>query len=158
MIWEMTSLLEPFKTLCEFCQVESKSRNIEHGLGLTLHAVGKFLTRDIFERDKLEAKMENRKYPRLVIKNLSVDVSDGIGFSSGVVSDFSRFGLCMTGLSNRLNGNVRNMTAIISVFEKHFKLNIQPRWSAKDRLSKTIGAEIVNAPWNWTEFTINLEP
>ena len=102
--------------------------------------------------------MERRKYQRIAMENLSVDVSDGIGFFPGVVSDVSRFGISIADLPMRLNGDVKKMTVVVSGQGGHFKMNIRPRWSAKDGLRKSVGAEITNAPWGWTEFVMNFEP
>jgi hypothetical protein len=102
--------------------------------------------------------MERRKYQRVALKSLSVDASDGIGFFPGVVSDVSRFGICITDLPKKLNGDVKKMTIVISGEGEHFKMNVQPRWSTRDDLRKSVGAEILNAPWGWTEFVMNFEP
>jgi hypothetical protein len=102
-------------------------------------------------------KMEKRKYQRVTIENLSVDVSDGIGFFPGVISDVSRFGMSMADLSTRLNVDVKKMTVVISGKGGHFKMNVRPRWSIKDGHRKSLGAEISTAPLGWTEFVMNFE-
>jgi hypothetical protein len=102
--------------------------------------------------------MERRKYQRISMENLSVDVSDGVGFFPGVVSDVSRFGLSMTDLPVRLDGDAKKMTIVISGKNGHFKMNVRPKWSAKDGIRKSVGAEITNTPWGWTEFVMNYEP
>jgi hypothetical protein len=102
--------------------------------------------------------MERRKYQRMTIENLSVDVSDGVGFFPGVVSDVSRFGMSIADLPMRLNGDAKKMTVVVSGQGRHFKMNVRPRWSTKDGLRKSVGAEITNAPWGWTEFVMNVEP
>jgi hypothetical protein len=103
-------------------------------------------------------KMEKRKYPRMGIRSLSVDVSDGVGFFPGVVSDVSRVGLGMSDLSKRLNGDVKKMTIVVSARGEHFKMNVQPKWSTQDGPRKSVGVEIMSAPYGWTEFVMNFEP
>jgi len=102
--------------------------------------------------------MEKRRHPRIALKNLCVDVSDGVGFFTGTISDFSRFGFCMTDLPKRLNGKVNKMIVVISGQGKNFKMNVVPRWSADNNPTKSVGAEILNAPWSWTEFAMKYEP
>jgi hypothetical protein len=102
--------------------------------------------------------MERRKYQRIVMENLSVDVSDGVGFFPGIVSDVSRFGMSMTDLPKRLDGDVKKMIVVISGKGGHFKMSVRPKWSTSDGLRKSVGAEISNTPWGWTEFVMNFEP
>ena len=102
--------------------------------------------------------MEKRKYPRMEIGNLAVDVSDGIGYFPGVVSDVSRVGIGMSDLPKRLNEDVKKMTVVVSVQGEHFKMNVKPRWSTKDGTRKSVGVEIMSAPYGWTEFVMNFEP
>jgi hypothetical protein len=102
--------------------------------------------------------MEKRKYPRMGIGNLSVDVSDGVGFFPGVVADVSRIGIGMSDLPKRLDGDVKRMTIVVSVPGEHFKMNVRPRWSTKDGVRKSVGVEIMTAPYGWTEFVMNFEP
>lgn len=102
--------------------------------------------------------MEKRNHQRIAIKNLFVDASDGVGFFHGVISDASRFGVCVTDLQKKMDGNVKRMTVIVSGQGRHFKMNVRPKWSTYDGISKSIGAEILNAPWGWTEFIMKFEP
>lgn len=102
--------------------------------------------------------MEKRNHPRIAFKNLSVDASDGVGFFQGIISDASRFGVCVTGLPKRLNDKAKKMTVVISGQGENFKMSVRPRWSTNDGAGKSIGAEILTAPWGWTEFIMKFEP
>jgi len=102
--------------------------------------------------------MENRRHQRMAIKNLWADVSDGKGFFSGVVTDLSRFGLRMTDLPGKLDNNSQRFSIVLSGHGKNFKILAKPRWSHKETTQKSVGVEIVNAPWGWTEFVMNFEP
>ena len=90
--------------------------------------------------------------------NLCVDVSDGHRFFSGIVSDISRFGFCMTDLPKNLNADVKKMTVIISGHEKRFKMIVKPKWSTKENFTKSVGVEILDVLWDWTEFAMDYEP
>ncbi len=50
------------------------------------------------------------------------------------------------------------MTVVVSGQGKNFRMNIRPRWTKTDGVSKSIGAEILNPPWEWTEFVMSREP
>lgn len=71
--------------------------------------------------------MKQRNHPRLEIKNLSVDASDGVGFFQGVISDVSRFGVCLTDLPKKLNRKAKIMTVVVSGQGKNFKMSVRPR-------------------------------
>lgn len=96
--------------------------------------------------------MEKRNYPRIMTRNLSVDASDGVGFFQGAVADVSKFGLCITDLSKKLDGTVKKMTVIVSEKGRVFKLIVTPQWSRGDGISKSMGVSILNPPLGWTGF------
>jgi hypothetical protein len=75
-----------------------------------------------------------------------------------MVSDISRFGVCMTDLPKRLNGSVKKMAIVVSAKRQHFKMNVRPRWYMDDGSGKSVGAEILNALPDWTEFVMKFEP
>jgi hypothetical protein len=102
--------------------------------------------------------MEKRKFQRIAINNLTVNVSDGIGVFPGMISDVSKFGIGMHDLSRKLHGDVKKMTVVISGPKVHYKMDVKPKWSVKDSLRESVGAEILNAPWSWTEFIKQFEP
>jgi hypothetical protein len=101
---------------------------------------------------------ERRKFQRIPLTEIAVDVSDGTGFFMGSVYDISRFGLCMKDMPVKLRGDVGQMTVIVAGRGGRFKMNVKPRWSTRDNQKKSIGAEILDAPWGWTEFVMKFEP
>ena len=52
---------------------------------------------------------------------------------------------------------LENLTVVITAKDSVFKMKVRPRWHADDGMTDTIGAEIEKAPWEWTEFVINLD-
>jgi len=102
--------------------------------------------------------MEKRRHPRMMIKNFSVDISDGVGFFQGMVFDISRFGVGISELPKRIDGSAKKMTVVISGRGENFKMKVRPKWYTHGGVTKSIGAEIINAPWGWTEFVMDLEP
>lgn len=102
--------------------------------------------------------MGNRVYPRVEVIGFQADVSDGMGFFPGEVSDVSRFGLCMKDLPKRVNETSNRMTVVVNGNGKNFKMNVRPKWSQASGLRKTVGFEILNTPYEWTDFILRLEP
>lgn len=102
--------------------------------------------------------MEKRQHQRLVVGNLYADISDGQGFFSGTVEDFSRFGLKLADVPKKLDEKAKHFSVIVSGDGQHFKMSAKPRWSHGKSLSKKVGLEIINAPLGWTEFVMKSEP
>ena len=101
--------------------------------------------------------MEKRKHLRIAMENLSVDIADGVGFFQGMVSDVSRFGICMTDLPKRINGDAEKMTIVVSGRAGHFKMNVRPRWYTQGGARRFVGVEIMDVPRDWIEFVMNFE-
>ncbi len=101
--------------------------------------------------------MENRQFQRVDINNLNADISDGIGFFPGTISDISRSGMCMTDLPKRLNDKTNKMTVVVNGQGKNFKMLVRPKWSAETGLRKMVGFEIINTPWQWADFVKKFE-
>jgi len=102
--------------------------------------------------------MDKRKHPRIPMSDISVDVSDGFGFFSGNASDISRFGLGLVNMAKRLGRDADRFTVVVSGRGQDFKFKVFPRWEEVEGLTKRIGVEIANAPWEWTEFVMQYEP
>lgn len=102
--------------------------------------------------------MEKRKHPRVGSGDLIVDISDGNGFYSGYVSNVSRFGLCLEDIPKRLNQDVRRLSIVVTGNRQSFKMSTKARWIEESVAKKSLGLEILNAPWKWTEFIIDREP
>ena len=94
----------------------------------------------------------------MIITNIEADISDGKGFFSGVVQDISRFGLSISDVPKRLDKSADIYSVILDGPGTHFKLLARPIWEDDDGISKTIGAQIENSPWTWTEFVMRHEP
>ena len=101
---------------------------------------------------------EHRKYHRIEVDGFSADISDGVGFFPGVISDISRFGMLMSDLPKRINESTKRMTIVVSGHGKNFKMLVRPKWTESGGLRKKVGFEIINTPWEWTEFVMQMEP
>ena len=101
--------------------------------------------------------MEKRRHERIGGQKFLVDISDGTGFFTGTVKDFSRFGLQLEDIPKRLDEKARKISVVIQNNTTSFKLNAKPLWTKKSAISKMVGFEITNAPWGWAEFVMEKE-
>lgn len=92
------------------------------------------------------------------ISHVEADISDGKGFFTGMVTDISRFGLSITDVPKKLDRGADIYSVILDGPGTHFKLLARPVWEEDDGMSKTIGAQIENSPWTWTEYVMRHEP
>ena len=102
--------------------------------------------------------MDNRKHPRITIAHIEADISDGKGFFTGTVHDISRFGLSISDVPKHLDQAADIYSVILDGPGTHFKLLARPVWEETDGVSKTIGAQIENRSWTWTEYVMRHEP
>ena len=102
--------------------------------------------------------MEQRQHPRLNAIGMEVDISDKKGFSTGSLKDISRFGVCITDLPRKLHTQNSVFTVVVSMKKKRFNLQVIPQWEEQDGLTVVTGAMIDNAPWDWTEMIMQMEP
>ncbi len=102
--------------------------------------------------------MDKRRHPRIPIRGLSADISDGKGFFTGSVTDISRFGMSLNHIPSGLDPDADILSVIIDGQGAHFKLLVKQKWESENGSSKIIGGQIENSPWDWTEFVMQLEP
>nr|WP_321464777.1 PilZ domain-containing protein [uncultured Desulfobulbus sp.] len=101
--------------------------------------------------------MDQRKHPRVRVRGMSIDISDGIGCCSASVSDVSRGGLCLADLGKRFGKKSDRFTVVATTGEDHFKFQVKPRWERLSNWNKKIGLEIDNAPLHWIAYVRRLE-
>jgi hypothetical protein len=102
--------------------------------------------------------MNKRRHPRIAIKGMAADISDGKGFFSGTVHDISRFGLAIEALPAKINSFVHHLTVIVDGQGGHFKLRLSPKWENVSGRQKLIGGRIDNCSIAWTDFVMHFEP
>ena len=101
--------------------------------------------------------MDKRKFPRIGVRGMSIDVSDGIGSCTGTVSDVSRHGLCLANLAAIIGKKTDTFTVVVSKEDRYFKFRVRSRWARVERLNKKMGVEITEVPSKWTAFINDLE-
>ncbi len=105
-----------------------------------------------------EDKMEKRKNRRIFTQGLSVEISDGIGFYKGNVSDVSTAGIRMVDLPPRLDGKSSWLVVVITGHDASHRMFIKPRWSVLKGTGMSIGGVIVDPSWDWADFIRGFEP
>jgi hypothetical protein len=101
---------------------------------------------------------EKRKYPRLAVRDLHFDVSDGIGCCSGSILDVSQTGLCLVDLAKRFGKGMGVYTVVVaSTGDCHWKFRVRPRWEQTGGTSKQVGVEIDEPPRQWITYVRSLE-
>lgn len=101
--------------------------------------------------------MEKRRSQRITSKRLLANISDGLGFYTGIVTNFSRTGISIEDVPVRLEEKSQNVSVVLESANSNFKLKTKPRWSEQNSISKVLGLEIVNATWGWAEFVMENE-
>lgn len=99
---------------------------------------------------------ENRIYPRIKIRNMTVDISDGYGFYSGFISDLSQSGLCLQQISIVFDDEMKYFHIVVSKKEANFRLQVRPRWNSCNGQTKDIGVRIVSPPSDWKQYVKTL--
>ncbi len=102
--------------------------------------------------------MEKRQHQRMSVAGLQADISDGIGFYAGTVGDISRKGMHLVDLPARIDDTVTEMIVVIAGKNRSFKMLLEPKWASLQDKQKSVGFEIINTPWEWTEFVTGFEP
>lgn len=100
---------------------------------------------------------EKRIYPRKQLNNMSVDLSDGHGFYSGFIGDFSQMGLCLKHISIALDDDLKRFTAVVSKNGLNFRMTVRPRWKRYHGYTKDIGVRIESPTSEWRQFVEQLK-
>ena len=100
--------------------------------------------------------MERRRYKRVFPHGLSAEISDGIGYYRGVVSNVSLNGISIEELPSRIDGNAPWF--IVMVRDRHysFRIFLKPKWSIQEGSDRSIGGVIVDPSWDWADFVHTL--
>jgi hypothetical protein len=97
-----------------------------------------------------------RKYRRTDIAGFVGNLVDGKKVIGGIVGNISTGGFAFTNLPQSFSAEKHTYVAILSGRDKHYKMLAKPCWRTKnDPNTITIGFKILDAPWEWVEFTMN---
>ncbi len=100
--------------------------------------------------------MEKRRYQRIFPLGLSAEISDGIGFYKGFVSNISMNGIKIEELPSRIDGKSSWYIAVIKDHDACFQIYIKPKWSVLQGANSTIGGMIVDPSWHWASYVHTL--
>jgi len=101
-----------------------------------------------------------RRYRRACMTGFAGDVADGKNIFSGHVSDISLGGFKVADLPQSFAAERHTYVAILSGGGKHYRVLAKPCWKKTGSLASRIdiGFKILDAPWEWVEFAMNLIP
>jgi PilZ domain len=100
--------------------------------------------------------MERRRYQRIFPQGLSAEISDGIGFYKGVVSNVSMNGLMIEDLPSRIDGKAPWYIVVVKDRELSFRIFLKPKWSVLEETNRFVGGMIVDPSWDWADFVHTL--
>jgi len=101
--------------------------------------------------------MEHRKFPRLNTTGMEVSIADRVGFSTGLIKDISRYGICITDLPRKLQPVNNSVTVVVSAKGQQFRLLLKPQWEKQEGVMVATGTVINDVPRDWTTMVMQLE-
>jgi len=101
-----------------------------------------------------------RKHRRAGLSGFIGDLADGKLVVGGNIEDISTGGFKITDIPSSFSTEKHTYTAILSGGGKHYRLLAKPCWKKQGagRGNVDIGFKILDAPWEWVEFTMNEIP
>ncbi|WP_310600406.1 hypothetical protein [Desulfobulbus sp.] len=99
---------------------------------------------------------EKRKHPRMAVRDMSIDVSDGMRCCSGIVQDISEAGLCLADMTSRFGKHIEVYTVVATSGRRSFKFRVRPKWEEAIGLNKRMGVEIKEPSGAWLEYVQSL--
>ena len=101
--------------------------------------------------------MEQPREIRTELQTIA-DISDSKHFYKGIAVNVSRNGLKIIDVPEKYDFySEGGHSAVMTVKGKHYKFFMQPRWSKKKGISKSIGFRIISPPLEWIKFINELE-
>ena len=95
----------------------------------------------------------HRQHTRTAIRGVRADLANGRFFASGTVADISANGFKLCQIPCSFGADKLTYTAIITGLGRSFKILVKPCWKQQENYQCTVGFKIIEAPWEWTEFT-----
>jgi hypothetical protein len=101
-----------------------------------------------------------RNVERVELRGMIADIADGTRVFDGYIEDISFGGFKVTHLPQKFELQSRRYVAVLSGYQKNFKVMIQPCWYKKSTsgLFQEVGFKIIQPPWAWMEFVQDLLP
>ena len=83
-----------------------------------------------------------------------VQLVDGSRSASGFISNFSRSGLCIEGISEAIETSGEYLKLMVGEAEKLFSLDVEPRWILAGDGGHTSGMKVVGDSSDWQHYVI----
>ena len=101
--------------------------------------------------------MSSRINPRVFVQGLCGDISDGESFYTGVIDNISLSGMSISKLPKTVDNKTELLSVMVEGGNRYFKLLLKQCWETEDGENRTIGTEIQNSPWLWSEFVLQCQ-
>lgn len=96
-----------------------------------------------------------RKSRRVSIPGIIGDLADGNAVIGGKVGNISKAGFNFINVPPDFHGDNHVYTIVLSKGENHYRVMAKPCWQrAREKEEREIGFKILDAPWEWVEFTM----
>ncbi|SDO79371.1 PilZ domain-containing protein [Desulforhopalus singaporensis] len=102
--------------------------------------------------------MDRRHYPRITVADVQTDISDGKGFVQGTVENISRSGLLIDDIPGKIDSQCSKFFLVVNCGRKSCKLSVIPKWIHRSGSKARMGVKILDAPWEWFKYVMDLEP
>jgi hypothetical protein len=101
-----------------------------------------------------------RKYRRAGLAGFVGDLAVGKLVIGGHIADVSIGGFKITDIPGTFSAEKHTYKAVLSGGGKHYRLLVKPCWKRQGsgKGNMDIGFKIIDAPWEWVEFTMNEIP
>lgn len=100
-----------------------------------------------------------RKSRRARIPGFVGDLADGNAVIGGKVGNISKTGFSFTGVSTDFQADRHVYTIVLSRSGNHYRVMAKPCWRRRGGKDESeIGFKILDAPWEWVEFTMTEIP
>jgi hypothetical protein len=100
-----------------------------------------------------------RKSRRVRIPGFVADLADGNAIIGGKIGNISKTGFNFTDVSPDFHADKHVYTIVLSRGGSHFRVMAKPCWRRqKGKEATEIGFKILDAPWEWVEFTTTEVP
>ena len=102
--------------------------------------------------ESLEENEEKRNHLRVVVEEMTADVSDGDHSCTGIVCNISKLGIGLMDLPETIIKKADKLSLIIRKEGVHYPMYLIPQWSDKNGSKVAMGGELENVPEDWGNF------
>lgn len=112
-------------------------------------------TENHMPRSAVGEGLVKRNSRRVRMPGIVGDLADGNAIVVGKVGNISKTGFNFTDVSPDFRADKHVYTIVLSRGQNHYRVMAKPCWQRQaEREQSEFGFKILNAPWEWVEFTM----